>query len=95
MNECPSCKGEGKIAGFGCGPNVCMKPIVMPCQLCDQTGKVSDEKLDWVRRGRVMREKRVHGSPYKTLRAAAEERGISVVEYSKMEQGVIEPDKEE
>ncbi len=93
MHECPRCYGEGDLKGFGCGPNVCLKPIVLPCQLCSGTGKVDDEKLEWVKRGEAMRHKRVHEEPYQTQREAARERGISVVEYSKMEQGITEPDK--
>jgi len=94
-HTCPRCDGKGSIAGFGCGPTACMKPIVMPCRLCNQTGEIDDEKIDWIRRGRIMRQKRVHGRVYKTIRTAAEERGISVADYSRMEAGIIEPDKED
>lgn len=93
MYECPQCYGEGNLKGFGCGPNVCLKPIVLPCQLCNGTGKVSAEKLEWVERGRVMRYKRVHEKPYATIREAAKARGLTVAEYSHMEQGITEPDK--
>jgi len=91
-HECPSCRGKGSLSGFCCGPEVCMKPIVMPCRLCNQTGWITDAKMGWVIRGRAMRTARVYGQVYQTLRSAAKERNISVVDYSRMEQGIIEPD---
>ncbi len=92
VHECPQCRGKGEMKGIGCGEGGC-RPVTMSCELCTGTGRISEEKLEWVARGETMRQKRVFGRVYRSLSTEAESRGISVVTLSKMESGIIEPDK--
>lgn len=90
---CPDCNGQKVMvfshlsyAGGGHGWNV-----PMPCTRCDASGEVPDAMADWIVRGKAMRDRRVDGKPYRSLREEAQRRGIDVTLLSKMEVGKIEP----
>ena len=77
------------------GCDLRLKVVHMVCTILERQGRIKGRevgKMEWVKRGRTMRDKRVHGKPYVTIFEAAEARGLSASEYSKMEQGITEPD---
>ena len=80
--KCPNCGGKGFITGFGC-PG--FRPMMLPCEFCNQTGELSDE-WDYrpedgarIRRARKDREE--------TMRTVAKRRKVSVVIVSHEERG--------
>jgi hypothetical protein len=90
---CPDCNGKKitiashvSYANGKHGYNVPLK-----CSRCDGTGEVPDVMADWMRRGAIMRDRRLYDGPYRTLGAEARRLGITAVELSQMEMGKIEP----
>jgi hypothetical protein len=88
---CPRCKGTKVITaahvsyadgshGYG---------VDFPCDQCGGKGDVPEEMTEWVRVGREMRDERVQRRVI--LREEAKQRGMSAVELSRMERGVIQP----
>ena len=86
---CPSCDGEkGGMALVNFGAQGCQQ-MWMGCSQCKGEGVIPEEMLSWMARGEKMREDRF--SRDLSLREEAKRLGISVVEYSQMEYGRIEP----
>jgi hypothetical protein len=54
---------------------------------------VSPARPEWASRGRVCRDRRVNGTPYRTQRELAAVVGVSMVEVSKMEAGILAPSR--
>lgn len=91
-HECPSCHGDGYITGlFPVYAEDCAserKPSVeLTCDRCQGTGNIPDEMLEWIERGRKLREDRK--SRGMTLRKEAEERGMLPSELSRIERGIV------
>ena len=82
--ECPRCKGEKVIHGFGC-PG--FKPIAIPCPQCDGSGSVISEMAQWIEHGKKLRDERVKRRI--TLREMAKFKGLSAVELSDIELGRV------
>jgi hypothetical protein len=91
--QCPTCKGQKSIiashvryadgsGGWG---------VPLPCDRCDGAGEVPDEMADWIRVGIAMRDRRVNGTPYRSLHEEAKRRGLDTVTLSRMERGKIKP----
>lgn len=94
--KCPECSGTGRTiaahvsyadgsSGYG---------VEFPCLRCGGKTEVPDQAAEWIKRGRVMRDRRVHGVPYRNLCDEAKRRCIDVVTLSRMERGAIEPVEE-
>ncbi len=88
---CPDCEGTGQTLAFFVihtdGHEQTMAQL--RCLTCQGRGEVDDRYPAWLRRGQEMRrERRERREP---LRQAAARLGVSAVEYSKMEFGLIEP----
>lgn len=66
-----------------------MKGLSIPCDLCEGTGKVTDERLEWIEQGKRLRELRM--SKNLSLRKAAKKYGVDHSDLSKMERGVKKP----
>lgn len=83
--KCPDCK-NGEIYAHVSGPNTHGFRWI-ECITCRGEGKVPDEYLQWHKIGREMRDKRVNGVKYRSLRDIAKRAGTSVVSVSAMERG--------
>jgi hypothetical protein len=86
--RCPSCRGEGHLKGFGCGPNGC-RLIEVPCPTCKGTKEISSGRAALIREGEKLRESRK--SRHLTLREAAKQLGIHASELSDAEMGRTDP----
>lgn len=95
MTTCPECDGEGKrLAMFpryaSHVPPEDRKPVIeMTCSFCEGLGAVTEQRMEWRRRGHAMREERK--SRMMTLRAESDRRCISPLVLSNMERGIVEP----
>jgi hypothetical protein len=93
---CPDCQGAKQTIAshvrYSDGSGAYGVPLA--CSRCNATGEVPDEMAEWMRRGKVMRDKRVNGKPYRSLHAEAKRRGMKASELSAMERGRIEPREE-
>ncbi len=83
---CPDCKGEGLEEIFVHGGL-----RMISCLRCNGFKEVPDAMADWIIRGRAMRDRRVHGKPYRTMLEEAKRLGITCLQLSRMENGKIEP----
>lgn len=94
LATCPACDGRGGSTGIGCGPAGC-GVMTLTCVVCSGSGQVpaarAAEIATWRPRGQAMRDRRVNGEPYRSLRQEADRLGISVVALSEMERGLREP----
>ncbi len=84
QHACPMCGGKGLRIVFACPGWTELK---LPCRLCEQTGRISDEVLHRVEAGEKMRADRI--SRGINQREEAARLGISPQELSKKEQGLI------
>lgn len=82
---CPACNGEKGISLL-CGPKGCT-PGHIPCHLCNDSGKVSEEVIKRYSEGRKKRDDRL--SRDLSLREEAKRLGISPIELSYIETGRI------
>lgn len=90
MILCTSCDGFGKLFTRPILKDGKIKYYEIKCDLCNGTGLIEDEKIDWIVKGRKMRDYRV----YKIgmgLREAARYLNIDASNLSKMERGIIKP----
>jgi hypothetical protein len=83
---CPDCKGAKGSTAYAC-PG--FRPIHIPCELCDATGEVTPEHAESVTAlraaGNAIRQERIERG--ESMRDAAKRRGLTVVEYSRIENG--------
>lgn len=90
---CPDCNGSGTIVAshvhYADGRGKWNVP--MRCPRCGGEGKCPAETLDWMRRGRALRDRRVNGEPYRSMREVASLAGLDVVAVSRMEHGRCDP----
>jgi hypothetical protein len=56
---CPDCRGTPEHAAIICGPDGC-RLTVRTCDLCEGSGIVAPEAAGRYRKGRALREHRVH-----------------------------------
>ena len=87
---CPDCEGDGKytvLAYYG-GVWGCV-PTEMQCSRCKGAGRMPEEMVAWRESGQQMRSDRL--GRQLSLREEANRLGVSVVELSQMERGIIEP----
>lgn len=90
MVTCPRCNGEKEIlAQFVRMSNGTCRSQMLPCNQCRGQGKVTEEMLDWIRKGKEIRAERLLRNV--GLREEAIARGIFPSELSAMEQGRIKP----
>ncbi len=91
---CPDCKGDRQViashVSYSNGSSGFNKPFW--CTRCKATGEVPDETAEWIRLGQQLRDFRVNSGNYRNLAAEADRRGITTVELSQMERGVIKPE---
>lgn len=96
--QCPKCKGEKIMWGFL--PHIKDGKLDIPaiaCLQCDGTGEVPEEMNQWIKDGKILKEKRI--AKRITLRNMGKELQkidnidlyIIVMKISKMERGVIKP----
>jgi len=90
MTKCPDCE-NGVIIAFHVtytdGTGEFGKKL--PCSRCDGRGYIPTHTLEWIEQGKKMREER--RSREVTLRQEAKDRGITMLELSQMERGIIRP----
>jgi len=85
--QCPECEGQKGGTAIACpGARV----IWVPCGLCAGDGCATPTRLDWWRRGKRCRQRRI--AEEVTLRKAAQLMGISATEYSDRERGRADPE---
>lgn len=80
---CDHCNGNGSTIGFAC-PG--FRPVVMPCRICGQTGKLTEDDLARVAAGKAMREDRIARNL--SLREEAKRLGISPEKLWAQERGL-------
>lgn len=89
MILCTSCDGFGKHFSRPILIKGKVEIIELKCELCNGTGKIKDEKIDWIIKGQKLREYRLEKEI--TLRKAAKMLGMDASNLSKMERGIIKP----
>lgn len=89
---CPACEGICESPGIVCG-NLGCRHVMLKCSLCGGLGNVTPVQHARYLRGQELRKRRVEQN--KTLRQEADRLGITQSELSKMEQGLIDPPKED
>jgi DNA-binding XRE family transcriptional regulator len=82
---CPSCNNHGPHLAVMCGPNGC-RETMRACDFCGGLGIVEVEAADRYRRGRVLRQMRVH-KLHLTQEQLAHVLGISPILLSDIERG--------
>jgi hypothetical protein len=85
MTTCPDCNGKKGGNAFVCGPNVSGYRWV-DCSVCKGTGQVDEAHSDRWHFGRRMWRERIQ-ERRATLRTEATRLGVSVVEWSQIENG--------
>ena len=88
MMICPICKGNKENFGIGCGSEGC-KPMKFKCFQCQGSGKISEQMNEWIKLGKIEREKRRVQNL--SLREFAKEKRLSPVQVSDAENGRIDP----
>lgn len=86
---CPDCQGTGSVlqtsyhalSTFG-------RPV--KCRRCKGSGEITAEQVEWIKRGKAMRDTRVFVT-HKSLEFEANRLGLGVRQYLDMEMGRIEP----
>ena len=89
---CPDCNGTGTQRGVfhlnrGDAPHQWVDSV--PCLRCGTSGIVPDEMADWIVRGEAARRRRI--SQGISMRARAEQLGVSPAVLSAMENGRRDP----
>ena len=93
---CPQCKGEKEVVGIfpvyaEDVPKEKRKPVVkMPCPRCHGSGDVPEEMLEWMKKGKELKQERLDRGV--GLRKEAERLGVKSSELSAVEQGRVDPD---
>lgn len=87
---CPQCNGAKHLTAFARRVSGTAYYIELDCDLCQSTGAISDEQLNWVLEGEKLRQARINRE--ETLREFAKRTGIDVGAVSKAERGCINPD---
>ena len=82
---CPSCNNHGPHLAVMCGPNGC-RETMRACDFCGGLGIVEVEAADRYRRGRALRQTRVH-KRHLTQEQLAHVLGISPILLSDIERG--------
>ncbi len=82
---CPSCNNRGPYLAVICGPNGC-RETMRACDFCGGLGIVEVEAADRYRRGRALRQMRVH-KRHLTQEQLAHVLGISPILLSDIECG--------
>ena len=97
MNKtiCPKCNGEKYILPAFPNKKMLETPIeelkeFFKCQVCKGNGMVTDEMLQWIKDGDILKDKRINAKLL--LREAARSLNINPSILSEMERGVIKPD---
>jgi|GEM_PF-2266230 len=85
---CPECHGNSTSTAIVCGTQGC-RTVSRKCPVCQGRGHVSEERARLWIRGQMLRKDRLMRQ--ETLRQAARRMGITEVELSKMERGIVEP----
>lgn len=92
MPVCPGCHGKKQLMAFGIvyapghsGPS----SNLVDCPDCDGTGEISEQQVDWRRRGEIHRRSRIEAGI--GLREYSERHGISPAELCRMESGKADP----
>jgi hypothetical protein len=89
--NCPDCNGKGHFVGVSHFDMVDGKSHnkfgKIPCRLCEATGEVPDETQAWIDIGKRMRADRLKRKEHQ--RVAASRMGLTLKEYSDIEQGRI------
>lgn len=83
--KCPTCQGEGKVNGIGCGPGGC-RPVIIRCYDCSGVGTVSDDFAERRASGESRRQERL--SRGASLREEATRLNISPQVLSRLERGL-------
>jgi len=83
---CWNCNGSGSICAI-------FKPFLFTCDRCEGTGKCLKIMKEWEVIGKKLKSDRI--SRRVLLKDEAENRNISIEEYSKMERGIIKMREEE
>ena len=83
-NTCPTCLGARRIIALVHREDDCDEEV-LDCSTCDGKGFLEGDQIERRASGERLRAERL--SAGKTLLEAAAERGISVVEYSRLERG--------
>lgn len=93
--QCPRCRGQKEIPiAFPHDKD----NATLPCLQCNRTGEVSDEMIQWMEDGEILRKKRIEVRCVlrNAARKVAEEKDIkmdsAIIMISDMERGVIKPD---
>ena len=95
LTECPDCKGSGEIIGLfpvwaENVPKKDRKPVIaLDCPRCEGKKKIPEEMLEWIGKGKVLKEKR--RNKHLTLRKAARMLHIELLMLYAMENGHVEP----
>ena len=84
--NCPDCKGEGKMFGFGC-PG--FRPMELPCNTCEGTGQVDAAYVARKAEGEHHRQARVERR--ETLRQCSIRLGVDPSKLSHYEHGRTVP----
>ncbi len=90
---CPTCKGTGHVGpihlNYGNGRGEWKDKV--PCHRCGGSGIATPETLDWMARGKVLREARLASG--ETLGDAATRLGMIASAISAMEEGKRDPSR--
>ena len=93
---CPRCKGDFKNV-FPAFPHKKMLETSIEtlredfkCDMCNGSGKVSEEVLSWIEDGKMLKDKRI--AKKIVLRLAAKQLNMDIALLSKMERGCVKPD---
>lgn len=82
VHTCPKCKGLGKHLIF-------LSDITPPCKTCNETGKVDDLVMEWIKQGNKLKYERIEALI--SLHTMALMRNMDVVLYSDIENGAEDP----
>ncbi len=86
---CPDCNGEKKIAIL---PKIAKNGKVLtsiPCDRCNQTGKISKKMAEWIKLGANLRSYRIEANI--TLRELSKRTEVDASIISKAERGLMDP----
>jgi hypothetical protein len=97
---CPDCKGRGENLCFvdrfvsPSSDELTGHVGMMKCIRCEGKGEVPAEMLTWIEQGKMIRHWRIYGNPfggkYTSMGYRATTLGMSVSDYSSIEQGRVD-----
>jgi DNA-binding XRE family transcriptional regulator len=88
--KCPDCDNTGKVHGIACGGKGGCRVMALDCFRCGGSGQVPEQMKEWIKIGKKMRAQRME--PWMSQRDKAKQLGVSPSDYSRAEQGYINPD---